>query len=490
MVEYRWTALAVTTVGTLMASLDTNIVVIALPTIARSLPGLSILGLLWVLIGYSLVTSAILLTVGRLADQFGRVRLFTLGFAVFTFGSVLCGFASTGDQLVGFRMVQAVGAALLFANGTAIVTDAFPPHQRAMALGINQVAIVVGSVAGLVLGGLLTATVGWRWIFFVNVPIGIVAVAVGWWKLRDLASPDRDQPIDWLGNVLFAGGLSLLLVAATTGPLDVVSGPAAIGLAVLGLLLLAGFVAVERIVPAPMFDLRLFRIAAFTAGNVSIFLNALARGAFAFVIVFYLQGPPRFLSPLTAGLFLIPVSAALAALAPLSGWLSDRYGVRPFAVSGLAISAVGFALLAMLDSSTTFVEMLPGFVLVGAGMGLYAAPNRASIMNSVPPNRRGVAAGISATLIMAASTASLAFAIGILSTTMSLDNLTAVFLGASSGSAAPLVAVAPFLRAVRLVFAVSAGVVALAIIPSAIRGDRSRPPTRTHHRRPPFSAVG
>jgi len=381
MVEYRWTALAVTTVGTLMASLDTNIVVIALPTIARSLPGLSILALLWVLIGYSLVTSVILLTVGRLADQFGRVRLFTLGFAVFTVGSALCGFAATGDQLVGFRMVQAVGAALLFANGTAIVTDAFPPHQRAMALGINQVAIVVGSVAGLVLGGLLTATVGWRWIFFVNVPIGIVAVAVGWWKLRDLAAPDRDQPIDWFGNVLFAGGLSLLLVAATTGPLDVVSGPVAISLAVLGLFLMAGFVAVERIVPAPMFDLRLFRIAAFTAGNVSIFLNALARGAFAFVIVFYLQGPPRFLSPLTAGLFLIPVSAALAALAPLSGWLSDRFGVRPFAVSGLAISAVGFALLAMLNSSTTFVGMLPGFVLVGAGMGLYAAPNRASIMN-------------------------------------------------------------------------------------------------------------
>ena len=389
MADYRWTALAVTTVGTLMASLDTNIVVIALPTIARSLPGISILALLWILIGYSLVTSVLLLSVGRLADQFGRVRLFTLGFAVFTVGSALCGFAGSGEQLVAFRMVQAVGAALLFANGTAIVTDAFPPHQRALALGINQIAIVIGSVAGLVLGGLLTATVGWRWIFFVNVPVGVIAVSIAIWKLRDLAAPEPNQPIDWLGNLLFAGGLSLVLVAATTGPLDVVSPLTAIVLAILGVGALAAFVEVERIARAPMFDLRLFRVAAFSGGNISIFLNALARGAFAFVIVFYLQGPPRDLSPLTAGIYLIPVSAALAATAPVSGWLSDRFGVRPFAVSGLAISAVGFAWLTTLGPQTTYLEMLLGFILVGAGMGLYAAPNRASIMNAVPPNRWG-----------------------------------------------------------------------------------------------------
>ncbi len=489
MADYRWTALAVTTVGTLMASIDTNIVVIALPTIARSLPGISILALLWILIGYSLVTSVLLLSVGRLADQFGRVRLFTLGFAVFTVGSALCGFAGSGGELVAFRMVQAVGAALLFANGTAIVTDAFPPHQRALALGINQVAIVIGSVSGLVLGGLLTATVGWRWIFFVNVPVGIVAVAVGAWKLRDVTPPERDQPIDWLGNVLFAAGLTLVLVAATTGPLDVVSSGAAIALAGAGLLVLAGFVAVERIARAPMFDLRLFRVAAFSGGNISIFLNALARGAFAFVIVFYLQGPPRFLSPLTAGIYLIPVSAALAATAPLSGWLSDRYGVRPFAVSGLGISAVGFAWLTALGTTTPYAGMLPGFLLVGAGMGLYAAPNRASIMNAVPANRRGVAAGISATLIMAASTASLAFAIGILSTTVSLGDLTAVFLGTPTAAGGAVAAAAPFLGAVRLVFALSAVVVALAIIPSAIGGGPSPPGGRHHRRRPPFSAV-
>lgn len=490
MADYRWTALAVTTVGTLMASLDTNIVVIALPTIARSLPGVSILALLWILIGYSLVTSVLLLSVGRLADQFGRVRLFTLGFAVFTVGSGLCGFAGDGTELVGFRMVQAVGAALLFANGTAIVTDAFPPHQRALALGINQVAIVIGSVAGLVLGGFLTAAVGWRWIFFVNVPVGIFAVAVALWKLRDLAAPERDQPIDWLGNLLFGGGLSLVLVAATTGPLAVVTAPVAILLAIAGVGLLAGFAAVERIARSPMFDLRLFRVPAFSGGNVSIFLNALARGAFAFVIVFYLQGPPRYLSPLTAGIYLIPVSAALAATAPLSGWLSDRYGVRPFAVSGLAISAVGFAWLTTLGTMTPYSGMLPGFLLVGAGMGLYAAPNRAAIMNAVPANRRGVAAGISATLIMAANTASLAFAIGILSTTVSLPNLTAVFLGSSALPGGAATAAGPFLDAVRLVFAISAVVVALAIIPSSIGGGASPTVARRHRRRPPHLLPG
>ncbi len=263
-----------------------------------------------------------------------------------------------------------------------------------------------------------------------------------------------------------------------------VSPLTAIVLAILGVGALAAFVEVERIARAPMFDLRLFRVAAFSGGNISIFLNALARGAFAFVIVFYLQGPPRYLSPLTAGIYLIPVSAALAATAPVSGWLSDRFGVRPFAVSGLAISAVGFAWLTTLGPQTTYVEMLLGFILVGAGMGLYAAPNRASIMNAVPPNRRGVAAGISATLIMAASTASLAFAIGILSTTVSLGNLTSVFLGTSTAPGGPG-ASGPFLEAVRLVFAVSAVIVALAIIPSAIGGGTPPPRGWRHRRRPP-----
>ena len=478
--QYRWVALSVTTVGTAMASLDTNIVIIAMPTIARELPGVSLLSLLWILIGYSLVTSVVMLNFGRVSDQFGRVRFFTLGFGVFTLGSALCGLSQNGAELVGFRLVQAIGAALLFANGTAIVTDAFPPHQRGMALGVNQIAIVVGSVSGLVFGGLLTALAGWRSIFFVNVPIGVFGVLWARWRLKELAVTDMGRRIDWIGNAAFALAVALLLLSATFGALQVWSTTTAVAVALLGLLTLGVFVWVERRVPAPMLDVRLFRLRLFAAGNFAIFLNSVARGAFSFVMVFFLQGPPHFLGPLVAGLYLVPVSASLAALAPLSGRLSDRYGSRPFASVGLALSAAGFLLLTTVGASTTFGQLLPGFVMLGAGMGIFASPNRASIMNAVPAQRRGVAAGTSTTLVTAGNTFSLAFAIGILSTVMSVPNLVAVFLGSGTGVST---AVVPFIHAVRLVFIVSAGILLAALVPSLLRGPEYRsPPLVGRHR--------
>ena len=480
--QYRWVALSVTTVGTLMASIDTNIVVIALPTIARQLPGVSVIVLLWILIGYSLVTSVLLLSLGRVADLYGRVRLYTWGLVVFTLGSALCGLSELGVELVAFRIVQALGAALLFANSTAIVTDAFPPHQRGMALGINQISIVVGSVSGLVFGGLLTAVAGWRAIFFVNVPIGAFAVVWARWRLKELAVIERGQPVDWPGNATFAGGLTLLLVGVTFGVLRVLSPIGGVLVGAAGLALLAIFVEVERRSRYPMLDVRLFRVRLFAAGNVSIFLNALARGTFAFVMVFFLQGPPRFLDPLSAGLYLAPVSASLAACAPFSGWLSDRYGARGFATGGLALSAVGFLLLTQVGPTTTFLTMLPAFLLVGAGMGFYASPNRASIMNSVPAHRRGVAAGTSTTLVTSGTTFSLAFSIATLSTVMSLGNIVTVFLGRAIGSPSTVTAVGPFVSAVHLVFGISAGLVIAAMIPSALRGSEET--------RSPGSAAG
>ena len=470
--QYRWVALGVTTVGTLMASIDTNIVVIALPTIARQLPGVSVLVLLWILIGYSLLTAVLILNFGRVADLYGRVRLFTVGFAVFTVGSVLCGLSQTGGQLVLFRLVQAIGAALLFSNSTAIVTDAFPPHQRGTALGINQIAIVVGSVSGLVFGGLLTALAGWRSIFFVNVPIGLFGVLFAHAKLRELAVTERGQRIDWLGNIVFAGGLALLLVGATFGALDVLTLWQTGLVLALGGATLVGFVAIEQRVPHPMLDVGLFRIRLFAAGNVAIFLNALARGTFSFVMVFFLQGPPRYLDPLAAGLYLVPVSAALAAIAPFSGALSDRYGARPFATGGLLLSAAGFLILLSIGPGTTFLGLLPAFLCIGTGMGLFASPNRSSIMNAVPAHRRGVAAGTSTTLVNSGTTFSLAFSIGTLSTVMSLGNIVQVFLGSGTGTAAS--AVGPFMEAIHLVFAISAALLLVAVIPSVLRGRESR----------------
>ncbi len=467
--DYRWTVLSNTTLATLMASLDSNIVLIALPTIATELPGSSLSSLLWILLGYPLATAVLLLNFGRLSDMFGRVRLYNLGFALFTGGSLLCGFAPSAWALVGFRMVQAVGAAFLFSNSAAILTDAFPPNQRGWALGVNQVAIVIGSVSGLVLGGVLTSTLGWRWIFFVNVPIGLFATFWARAKLRELATILRGSRFDLWGNLTFAAGLASVLVGLTLGALGSLGASAEATLVVVGAGLLVAFVAIETRVPHPMFRLALFRHRHFAAGNASILLNALARGAFTFVMVFYLQGPPLFLSPITAGFFLIPVSVSLASVGPVSGLLSDRFGARRFATAGLLVSALGFVWLTTIGPGAPFAELLGPFILVGAGMGLFASPNRASIMNSVPPEYRGVASGISTTLVNASTTFSLALAILLLSSAMGLPQVEAIFLGTGIHGRYPPALVASFVDSIHRVFWVSAGLLLLALVPSALR---------------------
>ncbi len=471
-VAYKWIALSNTTVGTLMAALDTNIVLIALPTIGRQLAGTSVFDLLWILIGYSLVTAVVILNFGRLGDMFGRVKLYTLGFAVFTVGSALCGLSQTGLELVGFRMVQALGAGFLFANAAAILTDAFPPGERGKALGVNQISIVVGSVSGLVLGGYLTQFLGWRAIFYVNVPIGIFATLWSRARLRELAVMDPGQGIDWMGNLTFASGLTLILLAVTLGALQAQPGADTLGELFLGVALLGLFAYVETRVPNPMFDFGLFRIRIFSAANLAMFLNALARGAFSFVMVFFLQGPPRFLDPLTAGLFLIPVSASLAAMGPVSGVLSDRYGSRPFAILGLLVSAAGFFLLLSIGPGTTFSQLVLPLVLVGAGMGLFASPNRAAVMNSVPPNRRGVGAGIGTTLVNSGATLSLGFAILVMSGVIPVSELGAIFLGTTVSGVA--VNISRFMDAIHLVFLISGLLLLVSVVPAALRGPEER----------------
>jgi EmrB/QacA subfamily drug resistance transporter len=453
---YKWVALSNTTIGTLMAALDSNIVIIALPTIARELPGTSVLSLIWILMGYSLVTAVVLLSFGRLSDQFGRARLYTLGFGVFTIGSLLCGLSQTSVELIGFRMVQALGAGFIFSNSAAILTDAFPANER-------------GRVSGLVVGGILTSVAGWRWIFFVNVPIGIVATIWSHYRLRELAYLDTVRRVDWAGNIAFAGGLTAILVAVSFTALGLLDSAAFAGLLVLGLGLLALFVYVESHVAHPMFDLSLFRLRAFSFSALAMFVNALARGAFSFVLVFYLQSPPHSLSPLTAGLFLVPVSASLAAFGPISGALSDRYGPRGLASLGLIVSAAGFVILTQVTPDASFLSLVPAFVLVGAGMGLFASPNRAAMMNAVPPRRRGIAAGTGTTLINSGTTLSLGLAILIMSQSLPFSSLDAIFLGASTGASGGGVPVTEFLSSVHLVFAISAGLLLACVVPSMLR---------------------
>ena len=331
--------------------------------------------------------------------MFGRVKLYNMGFALFTIGSGLCSISQTGEQLILFRIIQALGAAFLFSNSAAIITDTFAENERARALGLNQTAIVIGSVIGLVFGGFLTSYLGWRSIFWVNVPIGTFATIWSYAKLRELGVISKEK-IDWLGNITFAGGLSMILIGVTLANFRIVT-PIEIFLSIIGgLSLLLLFIIIEKRTPKPMFDLSLFKIQSFTGGNIAIFLNALARGAFILIMSFYLQGPSMRLNSLEAGIYLIPVSAALAVFAPISGWLYDKFKLRIFASIGLLVSAVGFFILTGIGVTTSFYEIIIPLAMIGGGMGIFASPNRASIMTSVPSSRRGVSAGISTTFIM------------------------------------------------------------------------------------------
>src|SRR5919198_5020082 len=435
--NYKWITLSNTTIGTLMASLDRNIILIALPTIASDLHT-SFFTLMWIVLVYWLVTAAVLLNFGRLSDMFGRVKLYNMGSALFTVGSGLCSISQTGEQLILFRIIQALGAAFLFSNSAAIITDTFAENERARALGLNQIAIVIGSVIGLVLGGFLTTYLGWRSIFWVNLPIGTFATIWSYAKLRELGLI-RKEKIDWLGNITFAGGLSMILVGVTLANFRIVD-PFEIFLSIIGgLSLLVLFIIIEKKIPKPMFDLSLFKIRPFTGGNIAIFLNALARGAFTLIMSFYLQGPSMRLNSLEAGIYLIPVSAALAVFAPVSGWLYDKYKLRIFTSIGLLVSATGFFILTGVGVTTSFYEIVMPLIMIGAGMGIFASPNRASIMTSVPSSRRGVSAGISTTFVMIGNSFSIGLVFLIMTNIIPLHTAEQLFSGSFQASPSSIV---------------------------------------------------
>jgi EmrB/QacA subfamily drug resistance transporter len=452
-----------------MASLDRNIIIIALPTIASDFHT-SFFTLMWIVLVYWLVTASVLLNFGRLSDMFGRVKLYNMGFALFTLGSGLCSISQTGEQLIFFRVVQAIGAAFLFSNSAAIITDTFPENERAKALGLNQTSIVVGSVVGLVLGGFLTTFLGWRSVFWINLPIGVFATVWSHAKLKELGTI-RKEKIDWLGNATFAAGLFLILLGITFGAFSLINPFVILAIVLTGLSQIVLFVFVEKRVTRPMFDLSLFKIRLFSGGNVAIFLNALARGAFTLIMSFYLQGPSMRLNAFDAGIYLIPVSIALAIFAPLSGWLYDRYKLRISAALGLLISSIGFFMLIGIGATTSFYQVVLPLFIVGAGMGIFASPNRASIMTSVPTYRRGASAGISTSFVMTGN----AFSIGLVSLIMTnvipLQAAEQLFAGSfrASSSAISNSTIDKFLNSVHLIFFISAVMMLVSIFPSVIK---------------------
>jgi MFS family permease len=414
--RYKWVALFNTTLGVLLVSINESILIIALPDIFRGIrlnplvPG-NFFYLLWILLGFMLVTAVLVVTLGRIGDIYGRVRMYNLGFAIFTVFSVLLSVnwlhgAAAGAFIVGMRLGQGVGGAFLFANSPAILTDAFPSNQRGMALGINNIVGVAGMFIGLVVGGLL-APVDWRLVFVVSAPFGILGTVWAYLKLKDNGIPTPAR-IDWWGNVLFAAGLTLVLVGITYGIEPY--GTSAMGwtspkvLAELstGVALLAAFAIVETKVDAPMFRLGLFRIRAFLAGNVAALLAAIGRGGLMFVFVIWLQGiwlPLHGYSfsvtPLWAGIYMLPMTGGFLIAGPISGILSDRYGARPFATTGMVVAALTFIGFDFLPINFSYLPFAALMLVNGLAMGLFASPNRAAVMNSLPPDQRGAGAGMS-----------------------------------------------------------------------------------------------
>ena len=416
--RYKWIALSNTTLGILMATINSSIVLIALPDIFRGIH-LNPLGagnssyLLWMIMGFLVATAVLVVSFGRVGDIYGRVRMFTLGFAIFTVFSVLLSITwmhggAGAMWMIVMRIGQGVGGAFLFANSSAILTDAFPHNQRGLALGVNTVAGIAGSFIGLVLGGVL-GPVSWRLVFLVSVPVGLFGTLWSWRKLVDLGvrQPAR---IDWWGNLTFAAGLVAILVGITYG-IQPYGGhtmgwtaPKVLVCMGGGVLLLAIFAMIETRIDDPMFRLGLFRIRAFTAGNIATLLASLGRGGLMFMLIMWLQGiwlPLHGYSfsstPLWAGIYMLPLTVGFLVAGPASGYLSDHFGARPFATGGMLVAALSFFLLELLPVNFDYVWFGALLLLVGLGMGLFASPNQAGIMNSLPANRRGAGAGMATT---------------------------------------------------------------------------------------------
>ncbi|MDA8045971.1 MAG: MFS transporter [Actinomycetota bacterium] len=416
--RYKWVALSNTTLGMVMAAINSSITLIALPNIFKGihldplLPSSSGY-LLWMLMGFMVVTAVLVVTLGRIGDMYGRVRLYNLGFAVFTVFSIMLSItwwsgSAAAIYLIVMRVGQGVGAACLMANSSAILTDAFPENERGMAIGMNAISIVVGSFIGLVLGGVL-APVEWHLVFLVSVPFGLFGTVWAYLKLRDQGTRSP-APIDWWGNATFAVWLIALLAGITYGIMPYGhhvmgwSNPRVMGALIGGVALLALFGFIETRVAHPMFDLKLFRIRAFSAGNFAGFLASLGRGGLMFLLILWLQGVWLPLhgydftrTPLWAGIYMLPLTAGMLVAAPLSGLLSDRFGARPFATGGMFATGVCFVLLTVLPVDFSYGWFAVVLVLMGLSMGIFAAPNRAGIMNSLPADRRGAGAGVATT---------------------------------------------------------------------------------------------
>ena len=469
-VAYKWIVLSVTTIGALMAAIDSTIVILGLPDMMVKLHA-DLVEMIWVIMAYILVSTVFLLTFGRIADMFGRVRMYNLGFVIFTIGSALCGFSGNATSLILSRMVQGAGAAMMVVNSVALITEVFPANERGKALGINAITFSFGGVAGPILGGLILTLADWRWIFFINVPVGIFGALWGYWALKEMSVRKKGEGFDVPGALSFSIGLTALLIALTLGiQLNFTSTPI-LALFCVFLLGVAFFLWWERRAKNPVLDLSLFSNRIYNFSVLSAMIQSLALFAVNFLIIFYLQGVLGY-DPLKAALLLIPLPVMTSLIAPFGGNLADRIGARIPATIGLLIQGAALVWFMQLTAASPYWRIAVGLGVMGLGGGLFYPPNTSAAMNAAPKNRLGIASGTLATLRQAGMVTSFALALAVAASSLPREVMMQLFVGnnVTLGSA-PMKA---FVIGMHSAFLVSTVLVIIAAGISFVRGKEDR----------------
>src|SRR3954453_22905553 len=462
--NYKWWALSCTSVGMLLATINSGTLIIALPDLERSL-GTSLLSLVWVILAYLITSTVLVVSAGRLSDIFGRKRAYVIGFLIFTVASLGAGFAADGTQLIVWRILQGVGGAFLFANTGAIVTDAFPSEQLGLAMGTNTMVAAIGLVIGPVLGGLLVS-ISWEWVFWFNVPLGLAASAWAGKVLHEVGRTDHARDLDLLGTSLFIAGLTGLPLAISKGGLSGWGNPVVVIGLTAAVILLPLFILVESRGRAPMLDLSIFQNRLFAAATGAAFINGLSRFALMFVFVFYFQGAQGD-DPITAGLKLAPLAIGMLISSPLAGIWADRRGSRTMAALGMVVTALGLAAMTTLEPGSSYVASATWLFLVGVGSGMFNSPNTAAMMGTVPADRRGIAAGTRVMVQNTGAVISIAFVLAIIPAAVPRDVLFKIFSGLASGLTAEQLA--PFIANMHTALWVLAAVSLLGAFVSLMR---------------------
>jgi EmrB/QacA subfamily drug resistance transporter len=467
--HYKWWALSCTSLGMLLATINSGTLVIALPDLEQAL-GVGLLTLVWVILAFMIASTVLVLTFGRLSDLFGRKRAFVAGFAVFTVASLGAGFATGGTDLILWRIVQGIGGALLFANASALVTDAFPREQLGIAMGTNVMVAGVGLVLGPVLGGALVE-ISWHWVFWFNVPFGILGTLWAATVLQELVRPEVDHRFDWPGTFTFVIGLTGLTYGISRGGIVSWTDAKTLVALALAVVLLPAFLVVERRSPSPMLDLSLFADRGFSAATGAAFLNGLSRFALTFVFVLYFQGALGD-DPILAGLKLAPLALGMLIASPLAGAYADRHGARSLAAWGMVVVAVSLAGMTMLDTRSSYILAAFWLLLNGLGSGMFNSPNTAAMMGSVPVYRRGIAGGTRMMLQNTGSVLSIAFVLAIITAAVPTEVLLSIFSGVTSGLSDA--ALAPFIHNMHVALWVLAGTAVAGALVSLLRPSTAR----------------